>query len=140
MECGGHACPGAEGGRQDTDAGGTAEGIGSALFVVQHHHGDRLRQVRLHDTAVLQGRQLRQDTERERGHHTFLGDLHCLRGGCHQGEQETVPHRDAHHHGRVPAEDAHQEKPQGAGDRGSVESHRQPAHGGVHQVHVQDRP
>ena len=50
-----------------------------------------------------------------------------------------VPHRRAHHHGRVPSEDAHQERPQGPHHRGSVESHLLTYHGRVHQVSLQDR-
>ena len=100
---------------------------------------DRLRQIYLHDTAVLQRRQLRQNIERERGHYPVLGNVHRLRSRCHQGKQETVSHRNAYHHGRVPAEDAHQEEPESPCDRGSVEGHRLAAHGRIHQVHVQDR-
>ena len=40
----------------------------------------------LHDTAVLQRRQLRQNIERERGHYPVLGNVHRIRSRCHQGK------------------------------------------------------
>ena len=45
-----------------------------------------------------------------------------------------VPHRRAHHHGRVPAEDAHQERPQGTHHRGSVEGYIVPHHGRIYKI------
>ena len=47
---------------------------------------------------------------------------------------------DAHHHGRVPAEDAPEEEPQVPCHRGGMESHRLAADGRVHQVPIQDSP
>ena len=50
-----------------------------------------------------------------------------------------VPACHADNHGRVPAEDANQEEPQGACHRGSLESHCQSADGRV-QMCIRDRP
>ena len=47
---------------------------------------------------------------------------------------------DAHHHGRVLAEDARQEEPQGLGHRRRAGKPSLPAHGRIHQVYVRDRP
>jgi hypothetical protein len=44
------------------------------------------------------------------------------------------------YHGCFLTEDAHQEEPQSPGHRGSVEGHRQPAHGRIHQSLCTKRP
>ena len=65
------------------------------------------------------------------------------RGGNHEktlNENMDSSLFNAYYHGCVPAKDAYQEEPQGLGNRRSLESHRFPTNGRIHQVHVQDGP